>query len=81
MLYYKRGNAIIGVAITRCFAAARLLFFATFGASRRPNWNLRPRLRLLRRPRLLLLRLLRVLLLAATAICYVVTRLLTLLLH
>ena len=29
--------AIIGVAITSCFAAARLLFFATFGASRRPK--------------------------------------------
>ena len=44
ILYYKRGNAIvkiisypaiIGVAMTRYFAAARLLFFATFGASRR----------------------------------------------
>ena len=47
--------AIIGVAITSYFAAARVLFFATFGASRRPNSysliiafssNLRLRLRL-----------------------------------
>ena len=47
--------AIIGVAITSYFAAARVLFFATFGASRRPDSysliiafssNLRLRLRL-----------------------------------
>ena len=46
MLYYKRGNAIveilsypaiIGVAISRYFAAARFSFFATFGVSRRPR--------------------------------------------
>ena len=29
--------AIIGVAITSYFAAARVLFLATFGASRRPD--------------------------------------------
>ena len=46
ILYYERRNAIleiisyptiIGVAITSYFAAAGVLVFATFGASRRPK--------------------------------------------